>query len=78
MFVLVGFFFDEQALHVWQPVSWKSRAFSASWEVKPRGQAVDVIMQGLICGVVGGQDVCEMVKREGCEDGYTVICNIER
>lgn len=32
---------------------------------------------GLICEVVGGQRVCGMAKRAGCEDGYTVICNIE-
>lgn len=38
-------FFDGQALPVWQQVSWESRAFSASWEVKPcsGGQAVHII-----------------------------------
>lgn len=39
-------FFYRQALSVWQPVSWKSRAFLASWEMKPCsvGQAVHIIM----------------------------------
>lgn len=30
-----------------------------------------LLCTGFICEVVGGQHVCGMVKRAGCEDGYT-------